>query len=152
MAVACFMAAFQSLDDSLRGKSRFLNILHGGSVTGTEVVIAARQKAPSRVWFRRGKTGWTRYVIDKDLLPLEAGGTFADIDGDGDGKGNFAPQVISRHLQPRIQGRRPRWRRPPRYPRQALRRRHPPRGRVAEPRAVNRQEGNADGTTTLCVQ
>jgi hypothetical protein len=49
-----------------------------------DFVIAARQKAPSLVWFRRTKTGWTRYVIDKDLLPLEAGGTCADIDGDGD--------------------------------------------------------------------
>jgi len=57
-----------------------------------DFVIAARQKAPSLVWFRRTKTGWTRYVIDKDLLPLEAGGTFADIDGDGDGKGNFTPR------------------------------------------------------------
>ena len=85
-----------------------------------DFVIAARQKAPSLVWFRRGKTGWTRYVIDKDLLPLEAGGTFADIDGDGDGKGNFTPGHLQVHLQPRIQGRRARRRRPPRHPGEAL--------------------------------
>jgi len=48
-----------------------------------DFVIAARQRAPSLVWCRRTPNGWTRHVIGRDFLPLEAGGTFADLDGDG---------------------------------------------------------------------
>jgi hypothetical protein len=49
-----------------------------------DIVIGMRKKAPALVWYRHAADGWKRYVIDKDLLPLEAGGTFCDIDGDGD--------------------------------------------------------------------
>ena len=49
-----------------------------------DFVIGARQAAPALVWYRRQAAGWQRYVIDADLLPIEAGGAFHDIDNDGD--------------------------------------------------------------------
>jgi len=48
------------------------------------VIGARRAPGPSLVWFRRDTTGWTRHVIDSQVLQLEAGGAFHDIDGDGD--------------------------------------------------------------------
>ena len=49
-----------------------------------DFVIAERTKAPSVVWYRRGKTGWTKYPVDTTPLHIEAGGDCLDIDGDGD--------------------------------------------------------------------
>lgn len=49
-----------------------------------DFVLSFRGQAPALVWYRRTATGWDRYVIDKDLLPIEAGGAVYDIDGDGD--------------------------------------------------------------------
>ena len=46
-------------------------------------VLSFRKQAPALVWFRHGPKGWDRYVIDKDLLQVEAGGAIYDIDGDG---------------------------------------------------------------------
>jgi len=36
------------------------------------------------VWFKRTDTGWEKYLIDAGTEYIEAGGDFADIDGDGD--------------------------------------------------------------------
>ncbi|HZQ20554.1 MAG TPA: TIM barrel protein [Terriglobales bacterium] len=47
-------------------------------------ILSFRQKAPALVWYRRVESGWKTYVIEKDYLPLEAGGAAYDIDGDGD--------------------------------------------------------------------
>jgi len=49
-----------------------------------DFIVACRKLAPAMTWFRRTAKGWTKYVIDDTLLPIEAGGTFCDIDGDGD--------------------------------------------------------------------
>lgn len=49
-----------------------------------DFVIGRRGGAPSVMWYRRQAGGWTRYVIDDTVLPVEAGGAFYDIDGDGD--------------------------------------------------------------------
>jgi FG-GAP-like repeat/FG-GAP repeat len=49
-----------------------------------DAVIGARRAAPSLVWYKRTGTGWVRHVIDAEILPIEAGGAFHDIDGDGD--------------------------------------------------------------------
>jgi hypothetical protein len=49
-----------------------------------DIVVAERSSAPAVVWLRRDKMGWTRHVIDVDKAPIAAGGTFGDIDGDGD--------------------------------------------------------------------
>jgi len=49
-----------------------------------DFVIAERTKAPSLVWFRRGATGWTKYVMDDTPLHIEAGGAALDVDRDGD--------------------------------------------------------------------
>jgi hypothetical protein len=49
-----------------------------------DFVITERTAAPSVVWYRRGKAGWTRYVLDAGPLRPEAGATFGDVDGDGD--------------------------------------------------------------------
>jgi hypothetical protein len=50
-----------------------------------DFVIGIRQPpGPSLVWYRRHVSGWDRYLIELDPLNIEAGGAFADIDGDGD--------------------------------------------------------------------
>jgi sugar phosphate isomerase/epimerase len=50
----------------------------------TGFVISHRVKGPALVWFRRMGNTWSRYVIERDFLTLEAGGAARDIDGDGD--------------------------------------------------------------------
>jgi sugar phosphate isomerase/epimerase len=55
--------------------------LAGDGVKG--FVLSFRQQAPALVRYRRNKTGWDRYVIEKDFLTVEAGGVVYDIDGDG---------------------------------------------------------------------
>ncbi len=49
-----------------------------------DFVITERTAAPAVVWYRRTKTGWDRNVMEANPLHIEAGATFADIDGDGD--------------------------------------------------------------------
>ena len=49
-----------------------------------DFILGFRQKPPALVWYRRITNGWSRYVIEKDYLTIEAGGSFCDIDGDGD--------------------------------------------------------------------
>ncbi len=49
-----------------------------------DFVIGARRAAPAMVWYRRGPDGWSRYVIDPAVLPIEAGGAVFDVDSDGD--------------------------------------------------------------------
>jgi hypothetical protein len=49
-----------------------------------DFVLSFRQVPPALVWYRRAEKGWDRYVIEKDLLTVEAGGAVQDIDGDGD--------------------------------------------------------------------
>jgi hypothetical protein len=49
-----------------------------------DFIIATSDQGPSVVWYRRNISGWTKYVIDSAPLSTEAGGTFVDVDGDGD--------------------------------------------------------------------
>jgi hypothetical protein len=49
-----------------------------------DFVLSFRQKPPALVWYRRAGIGWTRHVLEKDFLTVEAGGAVLDIDGDGD--------------------------------------------------------------------
>ena len=49
-----------------------------------DFIIGSRVRGPSLLWYRRGRSGWTKYIIDNSFLPIEAGGAFYDIDGDGD--------------------------------------------------------------------
>jgi len=49
-----------------------------------DFVITERTAPDSVVLFRRGASGWTRYVIERDPLHIEAGSLATDIDGDGD--------------------------------------------------------------------
>lgn len=49
-----------------------------------DFVIGGRGLPPALSWFRRGADGWSRYVIEPEALPIEAGGAFADVDRDGD--------------------------------------------------------------------
>ncbi|NLD72923.1 MAG: VCBS repeat-containing protein, partial [Chloroflexi bacterium] len=50
-----------------------------------DFVIGMRtEPAPSVVWYRRHASGWTRYLIDDQVLNIEAGSASYDIDGDGD--------------------------------------------------------------------
>jgi mRNA-degrading endonuclease HigB of HigAB toxin-antitoxin module len=49
-----------------------------------DFIIGSRVTGPSVLWYQRNATGWTKYIIDNTFLPIEAGGSFYDIDGDGD--------------------------------------------------------------------
>lgn len=49
-----------------------------------DILIGCRKAAPAITWLRRVADRWERYVIEPELLPIEAGGAFFDIDGDGD--------------------------------------------------------------------
>ena len=49
-----------------------------------DFVIGSRQQGSSLVWYRRNPKGWDKYPIENQTLPIEAGGAFEDIDGDGD--------------------------------------------------------------------
>jgi hypothetical protein len=49
-----------------------------------DFIIGTRQHGPSVLWYRRVAAGWAKYTVEKDTLPIEAGGTFYDIDRDGD--------------------------------------------------------------------
>lgn len=49
-----------------------------------DFILGFRQKPPALLWYRRTTNGWSRCVIEKDYLTIEAGGAFHDIDGDGD--------------------------------------------------------------------
>jgi hypothetical protein len=49
----------------------------------TDFVISFRV-GPALVWYRRNPKGWDRYIVEKEFLPIEAGCTTFDVDGDGD--------------------------------------------------------------------
>ncbi len=51
-----------------------------------DFVIGTRRGlvGPSLEWWERTQEGWSRHLIEPDLLALEAGGAVHDIDGDGD--------------------------------------------------------------------
>lgn len=49
-----------------------------------DFVLASRKVAPAVVGYRRTGQGWERYVIEPEMLRVEAGGAVHDIDGDGD--------------------------------------------------------------------
>lgn len=50
-----------------------------------DFVITERTSSPSVVWYKIvGKGYWKKYIIEKEPLRIEAGGTHHDIDGDGD--------------------------------------------------------------------
>ncbi len=49
-----------------------------------DFAIAERTQAPALVWYRRGTSGWTRYIVESGPLHIEAGSDALDIDGDGD--------------------------------------------------------------------
>lgn len=49
-----------------------------------DFLITERTEAPAVVWYRRGESGWDRYVVEDEALHIEAGSAAADIDKDGD--------------------------------------------------------------------
>jgi len=49
-----------------------------------DFVITARESGPAILWYRRNSGGWSKYVVEDQLVAIEAGGTLADVDGDGD--------------------------------------------------------------------
>jgi len=49
-----------------------------------DIVVGGRGRAPALVWLRYTASGWQRSLIEPESLSIEAGGAFADIDGDGD--------------------------------------------------------------------
>lgn len=51
----------------------------------TDFVVTDRSAAPSVVWYESSDAGsWFRHVVEPDRISIEAGGTFTDIDRDGD--------------------------------------------------------------------
>ena len=55
-----------------------------------DFILAERTASPSVTWFRRVADRWEKYIVEDDVLSIEAGGDFADIDGDGDLDISFA--------------------------------------------------------------
>jgi hypothetical protein len=56
---------------------------------------------PAVVWFRRDPLdpkGWVRSVIEPESLPIEAGGTYADVDSDGDSDVVMAEDSNGNHI------------------------------------------------------
>jgi len=49
-----------------------------------DFVLSSRKQAPSLVWYQRKGNGWVKYIIEDQMLNIEAGGVAFDIDGDGD--------------------------------------------------------------------
>jgi hypothetical protein len=49
-----------------------------------DFVLGCRVEAPVLIWYRRHSKGWTSYIIEPEFKTIEAGGSFADIDNDGD--------------------------------------------------------------------
>ena len=49
-----------------------------------DFIIGSRKVGPALLWYRRLAEGWEEYTIEPEFLAVEAGGTFHDIDGDGD--------------------------------------------------------------------
>jgi hypothetical protein len=49
-----------------------------------DFVLGCRVEAPVLIWYRRHSKGWTPYIIEREFKTIEAGGSFADIDHDGD--------------------------------------------------------------------
>jgi len=49
-----------------------------------DFVITERTMVPSVVWYQRQANGWRRHVLEPSALPIEAGCTSFDVDGDGD--------------------------------------------------------------------
>lgn len=49
-----------------------------------DFVLSFREKGAALAWYRRVGTGWKVYTIEKEYLPIEAGGVAYDVDGDGD--------------------------------------------------------------------
>ena len=43
-----------------------------------DFLITARQAAPAIVWYRRNQDGWSKYVVENRLVPIEAGGTLEE--------------------------------------------------------------------------
>ena len=51
---------------------------------GVNDFVIAGWSDPSMVWMRHTADGWKRYLVDNRKSHIEAGGTYWDIDGDGD--------------------------------------------------------------------
>lgn len=49
-----------------------------------DFVITERTTAPSVAGYLRRKDGWTRFVIEAELVRIEAGSSYEDVDSDGD--------------------------------------------------------------------
>jgi sugar phosphate isomerase/epimerase len=50
-----------------------------------EFVMCGRGETPAIIYFKFDRAiGWREFAVEKELLSIEAGGTFYDIDGDGD--------------------------------------------------------------------
>ncbi len=49
-----------------------------------DFLIAERTEAPAVVWYRRTADGWDKYTVEAEMLKIEAGAAWTDIDGDGD--------------------------------------------------------------------
>ena len=63
-----------------------------------DFVVTERSQAPAVTWYRRTQEGWSRYVLEDGPLSIEAGGSFADIDGDGDLDVSFGGDYVSNQV------------------------------------------------------
>jgi hypothetical protein len=63
-----------------------------------DFVIASWDSAEAVAWYRRQANGWTKYIIDTQATNIEAGGTFYDIDNDGDLDLIFGDSWLGNHI------------------------------------------------------
>lgn len=51
----------------------------------SEIILGGKTATPSLIYLKYDRAiGWREFVIDREALPIETGGTFYDIDNDGD--------------------------------------------------------------------
>jgi sugar phosphate isomerase/epimerase len=69
------------------------------SSPATDFVLSFRVVGPALVWYRRmPDRTWSRYIIEKEFLAIEAGGTSFDVDGDGNADIIFGTDSSSNKL------------------------------------------------------
>ena len=49
-----------------------------------DFVITERTTAPAVTWYKFNNYKWDRYILEADMMRIEAGSTYCDIDSDGD--------------------------------------------------------------------
>jgi hypothetical protein len=63
-----------------------------------DFVIASRKAPNAVVWYKRTENNWQQYVLESEMINIEAGGDYFDIDNDGDLDISFAGDSSNNHI------------------------------------------------------